>query len=319
MEGILPPPQAPTGVASGSARWRAALTAGQPFALRRHAAPLALTVALVVGTLAWNARVGLIMRPSPLLAFASSTAFFVVAAVYARFRLAPLVAELAFYFGLWLSFPAFAAVLSYLCMNIGLPLRDQALEAADAALGFDWSSWYGVELGHPLLLGVQARAYFSLVWQALLSISILAVWRQGHRNGELLTGMLVGVLITLLVATLVPAVGPGAIHGHPPEWLPTFLAVRSGAPGVLGYAGIISFPSFHTVMAILFVWAHRGLRWSFPPFLIVNLLLLSATPFLGSHYLIDMLAGAVVALLAILIARRLCPADPACTANVRAA
>jgi len=223
------------------------------------------------------------------------------------------------YVGLWLCFPAFAALLSYLCIAIGMPLQDRPLAAADSVLGFDWLAWEAFMTRHPLFHIAQGLAYFSLIWQALLSIAILALWRPGHRNPELLTGMLAGILLTLLFATLMPALGPAAMLGRVPDWLPTLLALRSPAPGPLGYTGIITFPSFHTVMAILFVHAHRGIRWTFPPLVVVNLLLLAGIPLWGGHYLIDVVAGAAVALLAILVARRLCPADAACTVTVRAA
>jgi len=59
--------------------------------------------------------------------------------------------------------------------------------------------------------------------------------------------------------------------------------------------GLVSVPSFHAATAVLYMAAGRPpgrLRW---PVIEVNTLMLLATPVEGTHYLTDMLAGAVVA------------------------
>jgi membrane-associated phospholipid phosphatase len=66
--------------------------------------------------------------------------------------------------------------------------------------------------------------------------------------------------------------------------------------------GIVTFPSYHTVLAILFTYAHRSRR-SFPVFLIINCLMLVSIPSEGGHYLSDVLAGAGLAVVAIVAAR----------------
>ena len=58
--------------------------------------------------------------------------------------------------------------------------------------------------------------------------------------------------------------------------------------------GIVTFPSYHTVLAILFVYTHRGLRWTFPPVAVLNGLMLAAIPSVGGHYVVDMIGGALV-------------------------
>ncbi len=226
MDGLLHRLPVPARVSVATAAWDDALAARPPFVLRAHIVPVVLTMALAAGALSWNLGAGFVLHPTPLVALGLNAALFAVAFVYARFRLSPLVAELALYFGLWLTFPAFATLLSYLCIAIGLPLQDPALEAADAALGFHWTEWDAFVTRHPFFLAVQGRAYFSLVWQALLSIAIFSIWRPGQRNAELLTGMLVGVLVTLRVASSGTCDRSGVMRGRAPNWLPTFLAVR---------------------------------------------------------------------------------------------
>jgi membrane-associated phospholipid phosphatase len=62
--------------------------------------------------------------------------------------------------------------------------------------------------------------------------------------------------------------------------------------------GLISFPSYHTVLAVLLTYAHRRSRL-LVPIALVNGIMLFSIPSYGGHYLIDIFAGAVVALLAI--------------------
>ena len=59
-------------------------------------------------------------------------------------------------------------------------------------------------------------------------------------------------------------------------------------------AGVITFPSVHTILALLAIqawWWHPILRW---PVLALNLLVIVTTIPMGGHYYIDLLAGALV-------------------------
>jgi len=62
--------------------------------------------------------------------------------------------------------------------------------------------------------------------------------------------------------------------------------------------GLISFPSYHTVLAVLLTYAHRR-SLLLAPIALVNGIMLFSIPSYGGHYLIDIIAGAAVALLAI--------------------
>ena len=76
--------------------------------------------------------------------------------------------------------------------------------------------------------------------------------------------------------------------------------------------GLICFPSFHTTGGILFMWALWPLRWARWPGIAVNVIMLAAIPIIGSHYLIDMIAGVALALMAISLAHavdRVCSRD----------
>jgi membrane-associated phospholipid phosphatase len=66
-------------------------------------------------------------------------------------------------------------------------------------------------------------------------------------------------------------------------------------------AGIVAFPSFHCASAILNAWAVWPVRSLRLPFMALNLLMIAATPVIGGHYLADLIGGALVAVLTIIV------------------
>ena len=73
---------------------------------------------------------------------------------------------------------------------------------------------------------------------------------------------------------------------------------------LLGLGGIVTFPSFHAASAVLYAWALWPVRWMRPIVVLAFGAMLAATPINGGHYLIDIIAGTAIAVLAIVAARR---------------
>ena len=184
------------------------------------------------------------------------------------------------------------------------------LAAIDAALGFRWIDWALFTAAHPWLAAAQRFAYCSHFWQPLFTIVVLAIWGPSGRNRELIMALLLALVATISISVFVPALGPAQNYrfSTPQDQIITDLRqividLREGLPGPYPYSGMIWFPSFHTVMAVLFTAAHRSNRWTFSPVLALNLLMLSAIPNVGNHYLADVLGGVIVAALALAGAR----------------
>jgi membrane-associated phospholipid phosphatase len=76
--------------------------------------------------------------------------------------------------------------------------------------------------------------------------------------------------------------------------------------------GIIQFPSYHAAGAVLLSYAFAGFpRWIAAPTLIVETVLtVSAIPIRG-HHLVDVLAGAALAIASIAVARYISPFESA--------
>jgi hypothetical protein len=229
------------------------------------------------------------------------------------------------YFGALFIFSGMVTiVLSYLAARRAIPFYDAQLSALDSAMGFDWRRWHAFVHVHPVFDTVLGIAYASLLPQVPLTVFLLAHFGRTDRNRELFWTILVAALVTAAMFHAFPALGPFAYFGidfgraiH----LKDLLQLRSGAPALYSIPelqGIIAFPSFHTVLALIFMHAHRGLRATFVPFVLLNGVMLVSTPSHGGHYLIDMIGGAAVALASIALVRqvmgrrRTAPGDHLC-------
>jgi hypothetical protein len=224
------------------------------------------------------------------------------------------IAEASGYTALWLLFSLGGCLLTYLAAVGGRPLQDAAFQATDAALGFDWGQWTAWIRERGWLRLALRLAYASLPLQIVVTVLVLAFTRTHRRNRELMLAATFAVLVTSVGYAWLPAMGPFAtvpLPGTLPSdtvYIPHVEALRGPGPyrvDVVELQGIIVLPSYHTVLGVLFVWAHRGLPWSFPVFLVLNVLMLASVPSEGGHYLVDLLAGLVVALIAVVAARRL--------------
>jgi membrane-associated phospholipid phosphatase len=74
----------------------------------------------------------------------------------------------------------------------------------------------------------------------------------------------------------------------------------------------VSFPSYHAVAAVLLSWAAwpiKKLRW---PILLLNLCMSFSALIIGAHYLVDLIGGAVIAVVSIALATRMLEAVRDC-------
>ena len=197
--------------------------------------------------------------------------------------------------------------LTYLAAASGYPLVDSALTKLDAVLfGFEWHVEADWVANHPAVDWLLRRAYFSLHYQAALVLVIGSLSRPGDRNGEIIWQFCISLFLTCVIFAFTPALGHVAHIGT--GWMETLLMIRNGEWTAFDFSdveGIISFPSFHTTLAILFVYAARHHRWALAVLVPLNMLLIVATLSVGGHYLVDLPAGAAVAFISIAATRHL--------------
>ena len=199
--------------------------------------------------------------------------------------------------------------ISYIGAHLGasFPLLDAELARIDAALfGFDWDATAAWVAARPGLERLLALAYASLPHQALALLLLGSLLRRDARNGEFIWIFLISMSLTTLVFILTPALGKVGHVGT--GYLEVLRDIRSGGWAEFTYArseGIVTFPSFHTTLGVVFVYVAARLQpWLLLVFLPLNLLMLLSIPPIGGHYLIDLPGGVAVALVSILAARR---------------
>jgi hypothetical protein len=194
--------------------------------------------------------------------------------------------------------------LSYLAAALDFRLLDTELARLDVLLfGFEWDAAARWVTDRPVLDQVLQAAYFSAVYQAVAVLLIGSIAHTGDRNGEFLWQFGIGLILTCALFIFTPALGK---IGHVGSYMETLTTIRGGLWTVLDYSraeGIVTFPSFHTTLAILFVYAVRRHRWALAVFVPLNVLLLAATPTVGGHYLVDSPAGAIIAVASIAVTR----------------
>lgn len=215
---------------------------------------------------------------------------------------------MAEYFSLTTAATVTFAVLSYLSLISSGPLKDGALAAADRALNFDWMVGYHFLLARPLIAKMLGLAYASMVYQALYFCVLFALMEKKNDLREMFWLVLVMGLFTCAGVLMFPALGPFKLFDVAVEgsFVPEMEHLKSGHD--LNFAlskmtGVVSFPSFHTAMALAYTWGFRNtgpIAWCIG---LLNLLMLCAIPWCGGHYLIDMIAGAGVMVAALFLTR----------------
>jgi membrane-associated phospholipid phosphatase len=215
-------------------------------------------------------------------------------------------AHFFFSIGQLLSFTAVGIVLAYVAASANFPLMDDVFVRLDAAMGFRWqdaNAWFQQHLWLEMILWA---AYLSTGVQLMSLFLIHSTIEPRKGSGELIWIYMLGLLIVIGISVLLPAKAMSGMIGQ--HHIDVFLAARARNVTALNetsLAGIIAFPSFHTVVAVVMTYSARVKKWLFALFAPVNVLLIVATVPCGGHYLVDTIAGLAVAVVSILVVRKI--------------
>lgn len=200
-------------------------------------------------------------------------------------------------------------LLSYCLTRLALPLHDQTYSAIDQSLGFDWITVVGFINQSPWLSKILTYAYHSSGLQMIGLILLLAFTQKFDDLKQFFQLFTLTGLVVIVIAGLFPSVGPYAFYGPSAEvyshfssqagvWhLEHMSALREGRMELLNIRdleGLVSFPSFHTCLALITIWCTRHFRYLFPLSLILNLLVIISTIPEGGHYLVDLFGGMAI-------------------------
>jgi len=203
------------------------------------------------------------------------------------------------YVALWICFAVFSVILTYVAAVAGAaaPLRDAEFSALDRMLGFHWTAWDRALGNWPTLQFGLEYVYRSLYLPVLVSTIYFAVTDNSERNRELLILAFVTIIPVAIISGFWPAFGPMGLSIDSSQQL---VALRAGT--LVRWdrlVGLVAMPSFHTTLAVLAIYANRPPCRSWWPVLVFNVVMLISIPSQGGHYLVDVLAGAALAGVAI--------------------
>ena len=161
---------------------------------------------------------------------------------------------------LLVAYAPLAGCLSYLVAGLAFPLIDGRLSALDLALGFDWVHWFNFVAAHPRL-DIALQVLYETSGIQIVGV-LLWLGLKGHSSRlREIVALLVWTLLAMIVLSgLLPAESAWNYHGIGVErayHFEDFSSLRAGTLRELplgGMTGIVTFPSFHTAVAIITVW-----------------------------------------------------------------
>lgn len=211
------------------------------------------------------------------------------------------------------------SVFNYATMSFPFPNTDTLLTRADQALILDWKAYYNLVANNYYLTWFLLGAYQLLAFFSLLTFLALAGFRRYLRAEFFLGAYFITCWICVFIGMFFPANGPVdyLLGGHAPlQYLNNhtpgvyhiaYIEKMRGASPVIDLMdmkGLVCFPSFHTAAGILITWCWRKTRLFWPATLYAAAMIAS-TPVIGGHYLIDLVGGIGIALIVLIVMKRL--------------
>ena len=192
------------------------------------------------------------------------------------------------------------------------PLVDGGLAKIDAALHFHTVTYVHLVAGLPRVRHALAIAYNFLPPIIVAAMVVPPLCAKALDSRRYMFAVLIVAVVTSALFALWPAAGPWTVEGFAPSKdqsvvVESLAFFKSGQPmpDRLKDSGVVAFPSFHVILAVLSVVALWRIRWVKWFALAIGILISISTITTGWHYGIDVLAGLAVAFLAQVIANRI--------------
>ncbi len=188
-------------------------------------------------------------------------------------------------------------------------LVDQTFLSFDHALGLDPMAFTAFFDQSPVACNVLLVIYSSLNWQMAAIVVFLFFRRDYERFDALVISLVLLIIAGAVIAAILPAIGFTGVFdihfqntdvGGGRVGQSHFLALRSGVMrhiDLMDMPGIITFPSGHAALAVLYMLIARAIPYAFWPAVIVNSLMLVGTVVHGGHYFCDIIAGVALTLI----------------------
>ncbi len=189
------------------------------------------------------------------------------------------------------------------------PLIDLKLAGIDHALGFETSAAVAWAAHHALVAKVLDFIYVSMIPFSLLALVVCVLEGKREPAQRLVIAFTLAAITTTAVFAFLPAAGPWTVYHYaaiPEQALVQKMLPLLKATGPLHqslqHCGLVAFPSFHVAQCILTAIAFWHSRWLRYPAAIFAALMCVSTVTTGWHYVIDVIAGAAVAVISQILA-----------------
>jgi len=191
--------------------------------------------------------------------------------------------------------------------RLGRPLQDAHFAILDRSLGISVPAIAGWAGRHTVGRALNFVYGLLIPW---IPVAAFAVGLSGQwlRARIFVAANVIAFAIGLPLFVLFPAIGPWYGSALAPtafqlQCQNSLLSLRAGGAPIA--IGVVCFPSFHVVWAILCAYAFSGFRWLRIPGWLLGIASIVSKVTTGWHYFVDVLAGLVIAAIALRLARGL--------------
>jgi membrane-associated phospholipid phosphatase len=205
-------------------------------------------------------------------------------------------------------------------LRLGFPLADPLLHSADRLVGLNTSRAVIFASSEPLLSKCLHLIYDHSDTLCLITALWALIWGERARYWIITITAVIAAQLTGIISIFFPAEGAilhlgldvlqgqGLPFGAGSYSASEFRAFYWGSDLRVSrddLAGIVVFPSFHTVMALIILQGFFETRFRWPALILCVLAIISTVP-MGGHYVVDILGGAIVWAASYLLSVRVC-------------
>jgi hypothetical protein len=217
------------------------------------------------------------------------------------------------------AFSASSIILNQMLLTVAGTRIDATLAWIDRQFGVDWPALMNFVSLHSVADWILQLAYVSVGPQITMLLLALGLTKQPEQIYKFCLVLSLATIITMGFWAIFPSFGAFSVY-ELPEKINLHLAVAldskyahhlvarlANGPGRISPSedgGLIGFPSFHSVMALVVVWYSRYLPRLWWPAVVLNLVVLVATPIQGGHHVVDVFGGICVLILSICLTER---------------
>jgi len=221
--------------------------------------------------------------------------------------------------GIFMLFMMCLGLFNYLLLPLQGETIDKYIVQIDAMFGYHWPDVMALAAQYPTITYILKLAYSSTTIQLAILTVLLGLSGRIHDLHMMLLLITITAVITVCFWGFFPSFGTTYVHTLPDEIWESVNPFVGKEYGVLlaelsikgaSYVtpseirGLIAFPSYHAVLAIIAAYAARNVKIVGPIFFILNLLVLPSVFIHGGHHLMDLFASITVFAFALWAAKR---------------